>query len=70
MSRKSRLLQRLVRCHCLRGDEEPVSAIDYSHCCLQQVPKDVFIFERTLHELNLDANQLEELPKVTETMII
>uniref|UniRef100_UPI00358F3A4F erbin isoform X2 n=1 Tax=Myxine glutinosa TaxID=7769 RepID=UPI00358F3A4F len=63
MSRKSRLLQRLVRCHCLRGDEEPVSAIDYSHCCLQQVPKDVFIFERTLHELNLDANQLEELPK-------
>ncbi|CAM9664546.1 unnamed protein product [Lampetra fluviatilis] len=63
MSRKSKLLRRLVRCRCLRGEEETISTIDYSHCCLQQVPKDVFLFERTLEELYLDANQLEDLPK-------
>lgn len=38
--------------------------LDYSHCSLQQVPKEVFNFERTLEELYLDANQIEELPKV------
>lgn len=37
--------------------------LDYSHCSLQQVPKEVFSFERTLEELYLDANQIEELPK-------
>lgn len=38
--------------------------LDYSHCSLQQVPKEIFSFERTLEELYLDANQIEELPKV------
>uniref|UniRef100_A0A674D6J6 Leucine rich repeat containing 7 n=1 Tax=Salmo trutta TaxID=8032 RepID=A0A674D6J6_SALTR len=32
-------------------------------CRLQQVPKEIFSFERTLEELYLDANQIEELPK-------
>lgn len=39
--------------------------LDYSHCSLQQVPKEIFSFERTLEELYLDANQIEELPKVS-----
>lgn len=40
--------------------------LDYSHCSLQQVPKEIFSFERTLEELYLDANQIEELPKVLD----
>uniref|UniRef100_A0A674D693 Leucine rich repeat containing 7 n=1 Tax=Salmo trutta TaxID=8032 RepID=A0A674D693_SALTR len=43
--------------------EEVISVLDYSHCSLQQVPKEIFSFERTLEELYLDANQIEELPK-------
>ncbi|GAB5566917.1 erbin isoform X1 [Prionailurus iriomotensis] len=31
--------------------------------CLEQVPKEIFTFEKTLEELYLDANQIEELPK-------
>ncbi|KAL0628194.1 Erbin [Plecturocebus cupreus] len=30
---------------------------------LEQVPKEIFTFEKTLEELYLDANQIEELPK-------
>ncbi|MGH0167425.1 UNVERIFIED_CONTAM: hypothetical protein FKN15_066499 [Acipenser sinensis] len=54
---------RLVPCRCLRGEEEAVTALDYSHCSLEQVPKEIFTFEKTLEELYLDANQIEELPK-------
>lgn len=64
MTSKRKLIGRLVPCRCFRGEEEIVSVLDYSHCGLQQVPKEVFNFERTLEELYLDANQIEELPKV------
>ncbi|NXU80865.1 LRRC7 protein, partial [Oreotrochilus melanogaster] len=63
MSTKRKIIGRLVPCRCFRGEEEIVSVLDYSHCGLQQVPKEVFNFERTLEELYLDANQIEELPK-------
>ncbi|KAG9353630.1 hypothetical protein JZ751_011751 [Albula glossodonta] len=63
MSSKRNLLVRLVPCRCLRGEEETVTSLDYSHCSLEQVPKDIFSFEKTLEELYLDANQIEELPK-------
>uniref|UniRef100_A0A8C1T928 Erbb2 interacting protein n=1 Tax=Cyprinus carpio TaxID=7962 RepID=A0A8C1T928_CYPCA len=63
MSSKRSLFVRLVPCRCLRGEEEPVTSLDYSHCSLEQVPKEVFSFEKTLEELYLDANQIEELPK-------
>ncbi|XP_076875237.1 erbin isoform X2 [Brachyhypopomus gauderio] len=63
MSSKRSLLVRLVPCRCLRGEEETVTSLDYSHCSLEQVPKEVFSFEKTLEELYLDANQIEELPK-------
>nr|XP_044993974.1 leucine-rich repeat-containing protein 7 isoform X17 [Jaculus jaculus] len=63
MTTKRKLIGRLVPCRCFRGEEEIVSVLDYSHCSLQQVPKEVFNFERTLEELYLDANQIEELPK-------
>lgn len=65
MTTKRKIIGRLVPCRCFRGEEEIVSVLDYSHCGLQQVPKEVFNFERTLEELYLDANQIEELPKVT-----
>jgi len=64
MTTKRKIIGRLVPCRCFRGEEEIVSVLDYSHCGLQQVPKEVFNFERTLEELYLDANQIEELPKV------
>jgi len=63
MSKRS-LFVRLVPCRCLRGEEEAVTSLDYSHCSLEAVPKEVFGFEKTLTELYLDANQIEELPKV------
>ncbi|OXB80865.1 UNVERIFIED_CONTAM: hypothetical protein H355_016882 [Colinus virginianus] len=63
MTTKRNLLVRLVPCRCLRGEEETVTTLDYSHCSLEQVPKEIFTFEKTLEELYLDANQIEELPK-------
>lgn len=63
MSKRS-LFVRLVPCRCLRGEEEAVTSLDYSHCSLETVPKEIFSFEKTLLELYLDANQIEELPKV------
>ncbi|XP_040434205.1 erbin-like isoform X2 [Falco naumanni] len=63
MSTKRNLFVRLVPCRCLRGEEEVVTMLDYSHCSLEQVPKEIFTFEKTLEELYLDANQIEELPK-------
>lgn len=63
MTTKRSLFVRLVPCRCLRGEEETVTSLDYSHCSLEQVPKEIFTFEKTLEELYLDANQIEELPK-------
>lgn len=68
MTTKRKIIGRLVPCRCFRGEEEIVSVLDYSHCGLQQVPKEVFNFERTLEELYLDANQIEELPKVIHVL--
>uniref|UniRef100_A0A3Q3B2W6 Erbb2 interacting protein n=1 Tax=Kryptolebias marmoratus TaxID=37003 RepID=A0A3Q3B2W6_KRYMA len=62
MSKRS-LFVRLVPCRCLRGEEETVTSLDYSHCSLETVPKEIFSYEKTLQELYLDANQIEELPK-------
>lgn len=68
MTTKRKIIGRLVPCRCFRGEEEIISVLDYSHCSLQQVPKEVFNFERTLEELYLDANQIEELPKVNPAL--
>ncbi|TKC46824.1 hypothetical protein EI555_002922 [Monodon monoceros] len=68
MTTKRKIIGRLVPCRCFRGEEEIISVLDYSHCSLQQVPKEVFNFERTLEELYLDANQIEELPKAIKRL--
>lgn len=67
---KRNLFVRLVPCRCLRGEEEAVTSLDYSHCSLETVPKEIFSFEKTLQELYLDANQIEELPKVRPRHLI
>ncbi|NWQ71742.1 ERBIN protein, partial [Neopipo cinnamomea] len=69
MTTKRNLFLRLVPCRCLRGEEETVTTLDYSHCSLEQVPKEIFTFEKTLEELYLDANQIEELPKRTSPLV-
>ncbi|KAJ8377822.1 hypothetical protein AAFF_G00251410 [Aldrovandia affinis] len=68
MTTKRKIMGRLVPCRCFRGEEDVISVLDYSHCSLQQVPKEIFNFERTLEELYLDANQIEELPKPDATL--
>jgi len=42
--------------------------IDKRHCNLTTVPDDVLRYTRTLEELLLDANQLQDLPKVIRQM--
>jgi len=38
--------------------------IDKSHCSLTFVGEDVLSHERTLEDLSLEANQIQDLPKV------
>ncbi len=58
-------LVRLVPCSCLRGEEETITLLDYSHCSLEHGPeRDLQLREDPRGALPLDANQIEELPKV------
>ena len=41
-----------------------VELIDKRHCNLTIVPDDILRYKHTLEELLLDANQLQDLPKV------
>ena len=52
------------KCPCLRPVEEEVRVLDYRHSSLDQVPAEVFNFERTLEELYVDANNIRDLPRV------
>ncbi|XP_052775673.1 leucine-rich repeat-containing protein 7-like isoform X2 [Mya arenaria] len=52
------------KCPCLRPKiEEDVRLLDYRHCSLHDVPGEVFNFERTLEELLVDSNQIQDLPR-------
>ncbi|XP_071571394.1 uncharacterized protein Lap1 isoform X1 [Temnothorax nylanderi] len=48
---------------CLRTQEEDISELQLNHCNLYDVPPDVFIYERTLEKLYLDANRIRDLPR-------
>lgn len=50
-------------CPCLRPAREEVRVLDYAHCGLEEVPTEVFNYERTLEELYLNANQIKDLPR-------
>lgn len=51
-------------CFCVQTTEEDVKELDYSHCCLEDVPVNVFSNERTLESVKLDSNQIRDLPRV------
>lgn len=44
---------------CLRAQEEEVGEMQLNHCNLYDVPPDVFVYERTLERLYLDANRVK-----------
>ncbi|XP_015440501.1 PREDICTED: protein LAP2-like [Dufourea novaeangliae] len=48
---------------CLRAQEEDICELQLNHCNLYDVPPDVFIYERTLERLYLDANRIKDLPR-------
>lgn len=54
---------------CFRPKADDVSVLDYSHHCLEDVPNNVFAHERTLEELDLDSNQIRDLPRVSRCPI-
>ena len=45
------------------ADEDDVSRLDFSHCSLDNVPDDIFVYERTLEQLYLDCNNIRDLPR-------
>lgn len=48
---------------CLRAQEEDICELQLNHCNLYDVPPDVFIYERTLEILYLDANRVRSICK-------
>lgn len=47
------------------NDPSIIKELDYSHCCLEDVPATIFTYERTLEHLNLESNQIRDLPRVS-----
>ncbi|XP_022257513.1 leucine-rich repeat-containing protein 7-like [Limulus polyphemus] len=50
-------------CPCFWSETYDIQVLEYSHCSLNDVPSEVFAYERTLEELFLDANQIKDLPR-------
>ena len=48
---------------CLKPTEDDIQQLDYQHSGLTDVPAEVFSHERTLETLNLDCNQISDLPR-------
>ena len=48
---------------CLGREEEEVTELDYRHCSLDDVPNEIFAYERTLEILRLDCNNIRDLPR-------
>lgn len=46
-------------------DTSIIKELDYSHCCLEDVPATIFTYERTLEHLNIESNQIRDLPRVS-----
>lgn len=59
----------LRHCPCLRPENDDVRLLEYSHSSLDDVPNEVFGYERTLEELFLDANQIKDLPRVITSFL-
>ena len=46
-----------------KEEEEEITQLDYAHHSLNDVPNDVFVYERTLEQLVLDCNNIRDLPR-------
>lgn len=55
----------MLKCIPLWRCNRHVESVDKRHCNLQNVPDEIFRYSRSLEELLLDANQLRDLPKVS-----
>ena len=51
---------------CLGREEEEVTELDYRHCSLDDVPNEIFAYERTLEILRLDCNNIRDLPRYSQ----
>jgi hypothetical protein len=56
----------LHKCNSARKRRDEITIVDYSHGNLSSVPEDIILHENTLEELHLEANCLQELPKVNK----
>lgn len=54
----------MFKCFPLPFCSRNLEQIDKRHCNLTSVPDDILRYTRTLEELLLDANQLQDLPRV------
>lgn len=50
----------------MRKEEEEVTELDYRHCSLDDVPNEIFAYERTLETLRLDSNNIRDLPRLAK----
>jgi hypothetical protein len=57
----------MFKCFPLPFCNRNLEQIDKRHCNLTTVPDDILRYTRTLEELLLDANQLQDLPRVIIT---
>ncbi|XP_048857994.1 protein scribble homolog isoform X3 [Brienomyrus brachyistius] len=53
----------MLKCIQLGRCNRHIESVDRRHCSLQTVPDEIYRYARSLEELQLDANQLRELPK-------
>ena len=60
------MLKACIGLNCARQ----IDFIDRRNCQLQAVPDDIFRYEATLEELNLDTNAIQELPQVQSQGVV
>jgi Leucine-rich repeat (LRR) protein len=48
-----------------RSELKEISVLNYSHNNLTYVPEEIILHERSLEELFLDSNRINELPRVS-----
>jgi hypothetical protein len=47
-----------------KNQNKEISELNYAHNNLTYVPEEIILHERSLEELYLDANRINELPRV------
>ena len=57
----STMLKACIGLNCARQ----IDYIDRRHCGLTEIPEEIYRYERTLEELLLDFNNIQELPPVS-----